>query len=81
VLDLICHPYPKKLLVLLPVHIRNPGVTAEQCRNILKRYCPDDSYWVLVLKGSGNDPQLAEDTAILAAALADLGGGVPVLAG
>jgi hypothetical protein len=73
VLDLICHPHPKKLLVLLPVHMTNPGVTAEQCRNILRRFCPDGSFRVLVLKGSGSDPKPDEDTAIIGAALADLG--------
>jgi hypothetical protein len=72
VLDLICHPHPKKLLLLLPVHMNNPEVTAEQCRKILKRFCPDGSFRVLVLKGSGNDPQLAEDRAVVAGALTDL---------
>ena len=31
VLDLMCHPYPKKLLILLPVHMSNPETTAQQC--------------------------------------------------
>jgi len=31
-LDLICHPYSKKLLVLLPVHMSNPMITAVQCK-------------------------------------------------
>jgi hypothetical protein len=79
VLDLICHPYPKKLLVLLPVHMTNPGVTAEQCRNILKRFCPDGLFRVLVLKGNGGNPQLTEDTAIVSAALADLGSAATVI--
>jgi hypothetical protein len=73
-LDLICHPYPKKLLALLPVHMNNPQITAEQCRNILSWFCPAGSFQVLVLKGSGSNPQLAEDAAAVAAALADLGG-------
>ncbi|HEV2334560.1 MAG TPA: hypothetical protein VGS13_03605 [Stellaceae bacterium] len=81
VLDLICHPHPKKLLVLLPVHMSNPLVTAEQCRNILKRFCPDDSYRVVILKGSGDNPQLALDTPIVTAALAELREGAPVLTG
>jgi hypothetical protein len=81
VLDLICHPHPKKLLVLLPVHMTNPGVTAEQCRNILNRFCSNDCYRVLVLKGSGSNPQLIDDTAAVAAALADLGSPSPVLTG
>jgi len=31
VLDLIFHPYPKKLLVLLPVHMTDAVVAAELC--------------------------------------------------
>src|SRR5229473_511080 len=65
VLDLICHPYPKKLLVLLPDHITSRGIAAEQCRNILKKFCPDGFFRVLVLKGSGSSPQLNEDVAIM----------------
>ena len=73
VLDLICHPYSKKLLALLPVHMSNPAVTAAQCRNILERFCPENSFRVVVLEGSGESPRLAEDTAIVAAALGELG--------
>jgi hypothetical protein len=73
-LDLICHPYPKKLLVLLPVQMNKPQITAEQCRNILSWFCQADSFRVLFLKGSGRNPQLPEDVAAVAAALADLGG-------
>ncbi len=72
VLDLICHPYPKKLLVLLPDHMNDGGITAEQCRNILERLCPNGSFRVLLLKGSGSAPRLTEDTTIMAAILADL---------
>jgi hypothetical protein len=73
VLDLICHAHPKKLLVLLPVHMPNPEMTAEQCRNIMKRVCQKNSFRVVVLKGSGDSDRLAEDSTILAAALVDLG--------
>ena len=81
VLDLICHPYPKKLLVLLPDHLTSRGIAAEQCRNILKRFCPDGFFRVLVLKGSGVSPQLDEDAAIMAAVLADLRSASPPLTG
>jgi hypothetical protein len=27
VVDLICHPFPKKLLILMPVHMSNPEIT------------------------------------------------------
>ena len=76
VLDLICHSYPKKLLVLLPVHMGNPAVTAAQCRNILGRFCPEDCFRVAVLNGSGENPRLDDDAAIVAAALKDLGAAV-----
>jgi hypothetical protein len=72
VLDLICHPLPKKLLVLLPVHMTNPEITAQQCRNTLNRFCSAGSFRVLVLKGSGSNPMLAKDTTTVAAALAEL---------
>lgn len=73
VLDLICHPHPKKLLALLPVHMGNPAVTAAQCRTILKRFCPLESFRVVVLSGSGEHPRLDEDVAIVAQALNELG--------
>jgi hypothetical protein len=72
VLDLICHPYPKKLLVLLPVHMSNPAVTAAQCRTILGRFCAPDFFHVIVLKGSGDNPQLEEDVTLLLAGLRQL---------
>ena len=72
VLDLICHPFPKKLLALLPVHMSDPATTAVQCRNILRRFCPPDSFRVVVLKGSGEEPHDEHDAALLATAIAEL---------
>ena len=72
VLDLICHPFAKKLLVLLPDHLTNTETTAEQCRNIMRRFCPVGSFRVLVLKGSGSFPLLAEDSLTTASVLTDL---------
>ena len=72
VLDLICHTYPKKFLILLPVHMSSPEITAEQCRYIMRQYCPEDTFRVVVLKGSGDNHQLEQDAAKLAAVLADL---------
>lgn len=71
ILDLVCHPFLKKLLVLVPVSITSPGISAEQCRQILARFCPRKAFRVVTLKGSGHRPDL-EDSAILAAVLADL---------
>jgi hypothetical protein len=76
VLDLLCHVCRKKLLVLLPVHMSNPEVTAAQCRNIMKRFCRENLFRVIVLKGSGENQKLMEDAAMVAAALAELNAAV-----
>ena len=68
VLDLICHPYPSKLLALLPV-MYNIEITAAQCRNIFGRFCPPGSFQVVVLAGTAERPKLEQDTSTLSAAL------------
>ncbi len=76
VLDLICHAYPKKLLVLLPVHMSNAEVIAGQCKGILARFLDPASFRVVVLKGSGYDTRWRQsDTDAVRAALKDLGFG------
>src|SRR5438876_10010428 len=52
VLDLICHRYPKKLLLLLPVHMNNPVVTADQCRFIFAKFLDSEDFRVVLLTGS-----------------------------
>jgi len=73
VLDLICHSYLKKLLVLLPVHMSNPEETAIQCRNIFNRFLPISDFRVIVLQGSGNNNCLDADAEIVKSALKELG--------
>ncbi len=73
VLDLICHRNPKKLLVLLPVHMSNPEDTALQCRNILGRCFDSDDYRVIVLEGTGSRPAFEEDSLGVRDALVELG--------
>ena len=77
VLDLICHPSAKKLLLLVPDQLVNTAATAEQCRNILGRFCPAGCFRVVVLKGNGGAPNLVEDAATVAGVLSGLraGGG------
>src|SRR5437899_5490445 len=53
ILDLICHRYPKKLLVLVPVHMSNVELCLSQCCDILGRFLSIDDFRVIVLKGSG----------------------------
>ena len=71
VLDLICHPFPKKLLILIPLY--GSQSVPEQCRNILARFVPEQDYQVVVLEGDGHSPRPRKDARIVADALSKLG--------
>lgn len=73
VLDLICHRYPKKLLLILPVHMSNPEIAAEQCRVAMGRFVDAGNFRVLVLKGHGGDPKMTTDVAKVRRTLSELG--------
>lgn len=70
IVDIICHPYPRKLLVL----IRKYGnkYTENQCRTLLKKFAPTAISRVVSVKGSGNDESIADDVAIVQAAVGEL---------
>lgn len=72
-LDLICHTYPKKLLVLVPVHMPNPILCSDQCREILGRFLKPDDYRVVVLAGTGFAGAIETDAETVRTALAHLG--------
>lgn len=72
-LDLVFHKYPKKLLVLLPVHMNNPTKTVNQCKLILRRFIIEKNFRVVLLDGHGNDEKYAIDTQIVKGALMELG--------
>jgi len=63
--DLIAHPASRKLMVLLPVHMTNIQTTAEQCRHILGMYLDKKAFFVVVLNGTGVNPQLINDIALI----------------
>lgn len=69
VIDLICHPNPKKLLLLLSDQVYDSVAAAEQCRQILRRFCDAEAFRVVSLKGHGRNPRLPEDAALVAQAL------------
>ena len=73
VLDLVLHEYPRKLLVLLPVHMNNPNRTVAQCVFILDRFLPREDFQVTLLKGHGGDSRIEVDTLIVKLALETLG--------
>ena len=72
ILDLICHPYPKKLLVCMPLYMTKS--VPEQCRNILARFVSEQDFQVVTLEGDGEDPQTRKDSKIVADALLMLEG-------
>ncbi len=71
-MDLICHDYPKKLLVILPAYQSNPKTTADQCNYILERFISKDSFRVVVLKGNGKTQQFEHDIRVIKDALHQL---------
>ena len=73
VLDLVCHEYSKKLLLILPVHMSNPEDTATQCRNILRRFASPENFRVVVLSGDGSNQKLKQDANATRSALHELG--------
>ena len=72
VLDLLCHEYPKKLLLILPVHMSNAETTARQCRSALRKFVAEDDFRVVVLNGHGSKYKLEEDAAAVRSALNEL---------
>lgn len=73
VLDLLSHPYQKKLLVLVPMHMSDCRTRADQCRNALGRYVGPDDFRVVVLAGTGSNPRLDADAQLVREALNELG--------
>ena len=73
VLDLLCHGYQKKLLVLIPVHMDNPEATRLQCQNILERFLRPSDFRVVLLRGTGDFPSLESDAELVRNAIIDLG--------
>jgi len=73
-IDLLSHPLPKKLLILIPAHTYNPEGTAEHCRAILDRYRKNsDQIEVVLLQGTGHDQKPDEDRGLIEQALRRLG--------
>ena len=72
VLDLLCHEYPKKLLLILPVHMSNAETTARQCRSALRKFLSEADFRVVVLSGHGFKDKLQEDAAAVRSALKEL---------
>ena len=73
VLDLLCHTYPKKLLLILPVHMSNAETTARQCRTAFQKFLAESDFRVVVLRGHGSNEKVIQDTNIVRSALREFG--------
>jgi|Deesub1362A_J573_1020465.scaffolds.fasta_scaffold09271_2 hypothetical protein len=73
-LDLLEHPLPKKLLILVPAHMYNPEATVEHCKYILGKYKKEGQITkVILLEGIGNNPKESVDKEKIKDALKELG--------
>jgi hypothetical protein len=72
VLDLMCHPYPKKLLLLVPMYMSDAAVAAAQCCEILSRFVSVNDFRVIVLEVTGFAHALKRDAARVRAAIKEL---------
>lgn len=68
-LDLLLHPFPKKLLIILPVHCGNERTALNQATSILGRYVEQRDFRVVC--ASLTEPE--ETIAAIRSALCDLG--------
>ena len=71
-MDLLLHPFSKKLLVILPVHMNNPSKTIKQCNFILGKFLPKKFFQIVLLKGHGDDRREKEDIKIVQKAINQL---------
>ena len=73
-LDLLQHELPKKLLILIPAHMRDPEATAGHCEYILEKYKKEgQTIKVILLKGTGDKPLKSVDKERIKKALTELG--------
>ena len=73
VLDLLFHPYPCKLLLIIAGHQNNARQAANQCRYILAERVAPENFQVVLLSGNGRGRHVAEDVALVQQALRALG--------
>jgi len=64
VLDLVLHPASKKLLLIIPIHMSNPGICAKQCEFILEKLT-DKPFQVVILSRKEIENRFETDLKIL----------------
>ena len=68
-LDLMLHPAPAKLMVLIPEHIGNRENKSRMCQALAARIDDRAPFECVVLVGKGEDPQVEQDVEKLAYAI------------
>jgi hypothetical protein len=72
ILDLLYHPYPQKLLILLPNNKYDCAASAYPCEQALGRFLQPERFRVVVLKGTPTERHLVEDANVVRAAVSEL---------
>ncbi len=72
-MDLLWHPYPKKLLLLIPSHIGDPRTAVKQCESILGDDLRSNHFQVVALSGTGRSPKKEVDARRVKKAIRRLG--------
>ena len=72
--DLLSHSFPKKLLVIIPANMPNPQATIQHCEGILNSLkSPNELVRVVLLNGTGNEPNYEADILVIEDVLRDIG--------
>lgn len=74
IMDLICHRYPKKLLIVMEENLQNAETATQQFSNIFSKFLDESDFEVVLLSGSGSDQEMAAwDSRLVFEALQRLG--------
>jgi hypothetical protein len=72
IMDLLLHPCPKKLLILIPSGSLKTSTAPAQCEHILSKFRPPGLFRMAVLRGTCEAPDMDMDVARVQRALAEL---------
>ena len=79
ILDLLCHPYPQKLLILGPNRTYDCVVSAYPCEQALGHFLAPERFRVVVLTGTPTDRHVTDDANLVRLSLTELRFHAPVL--
>lgn len=72
--DLIMHPLPKKLIIIIPEHMNDSKGTVEHCKGILEHFNRGNyQFRVVLLTGTGYNKKFETDIELIRNALISMG--------